>query len=141
MQQSAFGGVVVRAREALVGPQASGPLHDVEVILPIDGQAADRTDGPVLGQRLRKRRVVLEDRNLYFLSLTDEVMLPGPDQHERDAQRGLGDSLQMHAPEIPHYRGSANTYTALAPLAVSASGVTTVCVAAIGPPPAVMAMN
>jgi len=39
------------------------------------------------------------------------------------------------------YRGSANTYTALAPLAVSASGVTTVCVAAIGPPPDVMAMN
>ena len=38
-------------------------------------------------------------------------------------------------------RGSANTYTALAPLAVSASGVTTVCVAAIGPPPDVMAMN
>jgi hypothetical protein len=39
------------------------------------------------------------------------------------------------------YRGSANTYTALAPLAVSASGVTAVCVAAIGPPPDVMAMN
>jgi hypothetical protein len=50
-------------------------------------------------------------------------------------------TLLNRTPENQHYRGSANTYTALAPLAVSASGVTTVCVAAIGPPPAVMAMN
>jgi hypothetical protein len=67
------------------------------MILAIDCQTSDRADGPVLGQRLRKRGVVLEDRNLYFLRLTNEVMLPGPDRHEREAQRGFGDSRQMHA--------------------------------------------
>ncbi len=93
-----LGRVVIRAGEALVRQQARGPLHDVEVILPIDGQTSDRADGPVLGQRLRKRGVVLEDRNLYVLSLTDEAMLPGrPDRHEQEAQCGCGDSLQMHA--------------------------------------------
>ena len=49
-------------------------------------------------------------------------------------------TLLLHADPGAVYRGSAKTYTALAPLAVSASGVTLVWVAAIGPPPAVMAM-
>src|SRR5437867_1410613 len=38
------------------------------------------------------------------------------------------------------YCGSAKTYTALLPLVVSASGVMLTATAAIGPPPAVMAM-
>jgi hypothetical protein len=54
---------------------------------------------------------------------------------------GLRELRGSSRSDLRDYRGSANTYTALAPLVVSASGVTTVCVAAIGPPPDVMAMN
>ena len=64
MQQSALGGVSPAPVNRSLSRSAPGPLHDVEVILPVDGHAADRADGPVLGQRLRKRGVVLEDRHL-----------------------------------------------------------------------------
>ena len=92
-----FRRVVIRAGEALVGQQARGPLQDIKVILPIDSQSSDGADRPVLGQRLRKRGVVLEDRDLDFLSVTDRGILPGPDQQEREAECGSGDSLRIHA--------------------------------------------
>ena len=109
-----FRRVVVGAREALVGQQARGSLQDVEVILSIDGETSDRADRPVFGQRLRKRGVVFEDRNLNFLRLTDEILLPRQDQDERDAERGVDDSLQMHA-RLPASRKCDTDASALIP--------------------------
>jgi hypothetical protein len=69
---------IVGAGESFVGPQAARALHDVEVITPIDGEPADWADGPRLRQRLRERRVVLEDRNLHIRRLPGEVSRSGP---------------------------------------------------------------
>jgi len=58
---------VARPCESLVATQRAGALRDVDMVLSIDGHAADSADGPVLRQRLRERRVEFEDRYLTAL--------------------------------------------------------------------------
>ena len=91
---------VAGAREPLVVPQRARPLHDVNVILPVDGHAADRADGPVFWQRLRERGVVFEDRNLNALRQRGPE-LAAQKGHADDASREAshsGNSLFHRAP-------------------------------------------
>ncbi len=101
---------VVGSREALVGEQAAGSLHDEEMILSIDGHATDRTDRPVLGQRFRERRVVLEDRNLRTLRLRDDVVARGRPECDKTHDDCPNDSRPIHTPPlclVAHGRRSA----------------------------------
>src|SRR5258706_9683844 len=88
-----LGWCVAGAGESLVAAQRARTLRDINMVLSIDRHAADRTDRPVFRKRLRKRRVVFENRDLHALR---EIHARGRRREDGGGREDAGRQGSLH---------------------------------------------